>query len=391
MSLKYYRLLKKYETMNDKAQYQKSKIENIKNILFLIQKIIYFKNPFLNNKTKMKGGVNNDEETTNNEEETTNNEEETTNNEEETTNNEEETNNEELDNIILKKIRLVKDEFLKKNLIYRLMNKDGLIINNFIYSKKTGNKMICAHWDKLQQIENENDHDRKRHIVNDLIEIYTIDDNGFSYCKICGNKIYDVDHSLFSAYGYIPSDDIVEDFQNKIKFNFARLNEVDVNCATDDFFRLLKEKGQIEFNEKQIKRAKMSCDMLRNILKNIGLLIKMNDMLDIILDSLDLISSSRIINTYDMFKDKILSKYPDRKDIRPQYEHHVNFGIACIIGIRLLIAIQTKTPSYVFSQTKKCDFKSFNGDDGIKYMSCVLGKMNIGFPKKMNLCKEIIY
>ncbi len=284
------------------------------------------------------------------------------------------------DKTIMDKIDLITNLFIKKSLIYKLINKDGLQIGNFIYSKKSGKEIICSHWRQLQLIENQNDYVKKQKLINNLIEVYAQDDNGVDNCKVCGNFIYYAEADLFGAYGYIPEADLQEDFQHKKLIDYSKMRE-SISCQSTELFDLLNLERKL--TDVEIQFASKYCALLKTIVQRIGTLIKMEDVVDIILDVLGI-----KIDTFSKFKAKFEAKYPQRKDIKAQYEQFLNIRMSCIASVRLLIMFQTKIPQYKIGETV-CPFNGFEGENGINYFACILMKMKIGKVKEEELKRQI--
>ena len=99
--------------------------------------------------------------------------------------------------IILDKIRKVENAELRSYLIYKLIEQDGIIINDFIYSKKYSEKMLCSHYYLLTLSQNTADPIKQGELYQEMLSKFG--DDGYSAigsktCKICGSELNEVDY-----------------------------------------------------------------------------------------------------------------------------------------------------------------------------------------------------
>jgi hypothetical protein len=88
---------------------------------------------------------------------------------------------------------------------------------------------------------------------------------------------------------------------------------------------------------------------------------------------------------------KIEEKGEKDENGRFEYKKYVKIKKYSIIISRFLISVQTIIPSVVrSSKSTICSFYSFDGDEGISYMTCILNEMNLIFFKDKTKSNEII-
>jgi hypothetical protein len=294
---------------------------------------------------------------------------------------------------IIDKILQIKDDQLKRYLIFKIIDKDGILIDNFIYSKTFKCKIICGHWLFLKRIANLSHNNEIENMYTQLYSTYS--DGGdhstnFEICKYCGN--------ILGTRGY----DAVDGFNADGKIKNVRqkwdFNEYDVQYLTDstkinfykdiqtsDFKELLIAQGVDYAN---IKIATTIAEMIRNVSLKIGIMIRYDDYLHIILDC---ISNFIEFPSYDIFrhketvklrnkgvpKEKIIQLY-EKEHFKTLYKKNIRIKEVSIVASRLLLTIQTAIPDYTKNRTDiKCVFSTFDGEDGFDYMTCVVTEMKM--------------
>ena len=84
------------------------------------------------------------------------------------------------------------NDYFRNYVIYKLIENDGLLIDNQIYSKKYRYKTFCGHYYFQKKIEEESNLEIKLRLQEMMNAIY-IDgemvDNSYKTCKICGQNI----------------------------------------------------------------------------------------------------------------------------------------------------------------------------------------------------------
>ena len=290
---------------------------------------------------------------------------------------------------ILDKITNMDDTDHKNYLIFKIIEKDGLLIDNIIYSKTYKCKIICGHWLYLKKIVNLEGNDREQ-LINIMYGIYG--DSGKESddketCKYCGNMLghKDYDSVEFDKQGKLKNprqewntnDDEIKYITQQHIINYYR------DIGTEKFKSMLLEKG-IKYSD--IKIVEDIASIIKDMSMKIGIEFNSTDFLDCIMDSY-----SNIIElpSFEKFKIKELLKLKTKGVEKEQimkmdeYEYFKKLylkttklkKISFIAG-RILFAIQVSIPNYKRRRTMvKCIFNTFDGEDGFDYIACAIDSM----------------
>ncbi len=298
--------------------------------------------------------------------------------------------------ILLNLINNINNEDQKLHYIYSLIEKDGIVIDNNIYSKKYCRSMnICGHYYYLRSIDYSNNPNEKIKLYDEMYNKYS--DNGENInkihtCKNCGQNIGVIEYD--ETEGFADSGML-----KKSRENWSE-EKIDIDMSKIDVFEHLKLTDMDETYLKEILvKQGLSLDDINNaihvtnyVTKNLfpksGVLLQNQDVINIVIDSLQKIKS---IIPYSIYKLKEIKKLMDKgisKDriddfdskgkIRESYNVYHNIRKSGIISARFLISVQTCIPNYIkSSKTAICPFTSFDGIEGITYMSCILHEMGL--------------
>ncbi len=315
-------------------------------------------------------------------------------------------------------INSLSNDDLKKNYIYEVIDRDGLLIGKDIYSKKYKCKMnnICGHWTYLQKIERSTDINKRSILYDELLTVFGIKNKDVYNCTNCGDELmfaeFDEVEGFAASGAYILSRDVIIDDESAAR----KKDLIDIerfhDCGSTQFKELLLQKGFSIQQEGDILRL---CDFIINQLcRTTGVSITSNELIDIMKDSLQKIA---LIKGPSKFREEKLRKYRDidhlppyeiekkllkdqygLDDIDRQYEKYYKILYRCIIAARFLICIQTAIPSYIHTSTEsKCPFISFNGKEGIQYIACILDELKFvdfdgtEYKTKLNTLEEQLY
>jgi len=310
--------------------------------------------------------------------------------------------------ILINLIYSIKNYELRLNYIYDLIEKDGIIIDNHIYSKKYGKKIdICSHYYYFKKINYADNPDLKIQFINEMLNIYS--DNGeteknLHTCRICGeiltNNDYD-DTEGFSDSGMIKKSRevwIVEKVEKDIE-NIDLLNKFKISDFDDNKFKevLLNYGLAIDDIEDAIS---ISTFIVKNLYVKSGVELHNKTLINIIIDSMQKIKNILTYSIYRIKKIKQLQekgftkididKIDAKNTFKQDYERFFKIKRSSIIISRFLIGIQTSIPPPVRkSKTTICPFYSFDKDNGINYMACILEEMNIVLLKDKTKSLEI--
>ena len=290
-------------------------------------------------------------------------------------------------NKVIDKIIQEKNEGYKRYLLFKLIEQDGLLIDKTIYSKTFKCPIICGHWHYLRRIYNSDTEEQRELLHNEMCGIYG--DGGevsgdIEICKVCGNRL-----------GLKKYDDI-DGFDTEGKLKIARQEWVEDEVLTDkkdiNFYKIYTHEQFSKYIlNKGIKHSdtKIAMDIaiiIKNISMKIGIQFTHQDFLDIILDSFNIIIELPDYKKYRMkeilklktkgfSKEKII-KLDENKFFEKTYKKTHLLKKVGIISAKILIYIQIAIPNYKRRKTDiKCVFHTFDSDEGVKYMSCVIDEM----------------
>jgi hypothetical protein len=291
---------------------------------------------------------------------------------------------------IINRIYQEKDNNYKNYLLFKIIDKDGLLIDNYIYSKTYKCKILCGHWVYHKQIYNTNNFGERDKLTNTLYGLYgdagKFTDNKET-CKYCGNTLGDraLDSVEFNKQGKLSNprevwsneyDDINYMLKDK-RINYYK------DIGTDHFNKMMIDSGVKYSDLKIIEDISM---IIKDISTKIGIELRNDDFLNCILDSysniIDIIRYDKykireIINlkSKGIEKEKII-EMDESKYFKKMYKRmYITQKISYIIS-RILLAIQVAIPDYKRKKTIiKCVFDSYDGEEGFHYMACVVESM----------------
>jgi hypothetical protein len=303
--------------------------------------------------------------------------------------------------IIINKIRKVENAELRSYLIYKLIEQDGIIINDFIYSKKYSEKMLCAHYYLLTLSQNTADPVKQGELYQDMLSKFGDDGysvTGFKTCKICGSELNEVDYDESGGLNQLGERRIERDILEEREVDTemvmrAETLQVDeygkLNCRDPLFKKKILEFG---ISSDRLENAYKLCDTMNNIGDKIGTGFRVNDILTVIRDTLlnireinspirhKKIEILRLKEKRGLSLEKInqLEKRGYFRDVYKRYQMSYKNKLNMTLGSRILILLQTAIPEYIIGKIKvPCSFRGYEGSNGIEFMSCVLRKMGI--------------
>ncbi len=304
--------------------------------------------------------------------------------------------------VLIHKIYNLKDYDSQLNCIYNLIDKDGLLIGKDLYSKKYKRKIdssyICGHFVYKNRERKANSQEKKNAIIEEMVNLFG--DQGeasgdVQTCTNCGQiltKYKDDDVEGYTENGQqIRSRDVwSKDEEEELPQTLAELESYNVeirtlDCDSKEFRKVFLEKG---FKPDDIQQAKNVCIFLQNNLcSKTGVTLRQEDIVSIIIESLqkirnilnykDFVSKeAKILMSTKGFGPDMIKRMLEEGKFLKQYELYQSIQTASIIASRFLITIQTAVPNYQHSaKLSPCAFTSFEGLDGIQYISCLLIEM----------------
>ena len=302
--------------------------------------------------------------------------------------------NDELD-LLIKSIYNIRNYDTRLNYIYTLIEKDCLIIDKHLYSKKFKKKIdICSHYYYFRKINYANSPDEKVKLISELLDLYG--DNGESdkninTCKICGeileNKEYD-DTEGFSASGMIiKSREIWEVEDNKNKDEIDLYKFIESSELEETVFKEILLKYGISIDDAD-ESVNIGIFIVKNLYSKTGITLPNIELINVIIDSLQKI---KLIKPYYVHKLMQIKKLEEKgftkamieemnmkNKFKVDYDRYLKLKKSSIISARFLISVQTLLPPPIrSSKTSVCVFNSFDGNDGLTYISCVIEEMKL--------------
>ncbi len=286
---------------------------------------------------------------------------------------------------------------LQKNIIYELIDKDGILIGKDVYSKKFKCKMVCGHYHYENRIFKSTNVDKRDVIYNDLVSVFgdagDADSKAYT-CTNCGQELLLLDFDEIEGYSssgaYILSRSVLEkDEMEEVKTDDEKMYYVD--CDDIDFEQMLLKEG---FTLDQSGRMSRYCDfVINNLCKKTGVKITVHNLVDILRDSINAIHK---IRSKEYFKESQIQKYMEDKmprqfieslkikdesgkdELDKMYEKYRELNVRCIITARFLICVQTTIPIYERNSAGAIGgFISFDGEDGFNYLSNILENLRV--------------
>jgi hypothetical protein len=310
--------------------------------------------------------------------------------------------------ILVSKIRKLDNILSGDDYFYQLIDKDGLLVDKDIYSKKYKHKFsFCGHYYYKKKIfYSSNDEERHKYIQ---IMIGKFSDAGESegdqhICNHCGETLLNADydevegHAESGAY-IISRDNWVpeESFElDKMDLETYLEKSISLDCNDDKFKDLLIKNGL------HIDSLGIAIDICNYVSKTlypkIDIQLPNGDFIQIILDSIQKINTIISLKQYKINKINIYKKQgitekkikimEEKKMFEEQYKKFYEIQKQCIICSRLFISIQTIIPN--LKSTKK--IVQFNETEGIDFFAELLKNLNakllVNTENVLNMYKE---
>ena len=296
---------------------------------------------------------------------------------------------------------------------FNFIEKDGLVIDNVIYSKKYKTKTkLCGHYYYLKKIFYCDNADTRQKYIRLLISKFSDkgeDQLNNHICKICGEVL--IGNDFDETEGFAKSGAILksredwsssdwkrfEDYSDENLEKFLENTEY-LNCENKSFKQILLNSG---LNINDIDNALSICNFITiNLYSKLGIVIPSGNLINIIIDSCQKIN---LTIPFAIYKNREIKKLKDKgislkkidimsekKIFESGFEKFKEIKKQCIISARILITIQTIIPSLVIKKkSTSCQFFSFSDKDGIEYLACILQELNNDTPKEQLKLFEI--
>ena len=298
--------------------------------------------------------------------------------------------------LLLKLINNIKNESERLHYIFSLIDLDGIIINNNIYSKRYNVSMnICGHYYYLKKINYANSPDEKEILLSDMYNIYSDDgysENAIHTCKYCGQNMgvieYD-DTEGFADSGMLKrSREVFQIEKDNIELDKIDIFEhLKITDLDETYLKDVLIKYGLSIDDVDI--AIEICQFItNNLFSKSGIILPNQEVINIIIDTMQKLKS---IIPYSIYKMKEIKKLENKGisknriddfemkgKIKESYNSYYNIRKNCIISSRFLISVQTIIPIPIRSSKNTiCPFNSFDDNEGLIYISCILQEMGM--------------
>ncbi len=296
--------------------------------------------------------------------------------------------------ILIQKISRIQNDDLKRSFIYNIIDRDGILIDRDIYSKKFQKKIMCGHWMYLKRINSANEVNNRYKLWDELMSAFgdgaQVDHNMIS-CTNCGGDIHIVEYDEtegFAESGQLKmSREIMLMDEKAEKEGYKTDIDKILDCGESSFKDILMDKGGLSIDDTD-NAIKLCNFIMKDLTSKTGVKIYSNELIQIIVDSLEKIKNIYPYSVFEEisirqlkdkgFTDKKIMAKKEAGDFLRQYQLHLVLSRASIIASRFLITVQTMIPPPKRSSIGTIGtFKSFDGEDGVQYMSSVLFEMKI--------------
>jgi hypothetical protein len=295
---------------------------------------------------------------------------------------------------------------LIESLFYEMIDKDGLLINMDLYSKKYNCKYkFCGHYYYFKKISYSNNANEREKYIQLLLSKFSDDgeaEKNNLICKNCGEYLMNNDYDEtegFSSSGFIlrSRDEWTNEDWKLLKDEYS-IKDIStiisstkiLDCTDEEFKRLLLNGG---LDNNNINEALEICTFItKNLYSKLGIILPNGDLITTIIESIQKISNIYPYSFWKSLEIKKLEKTISRSRIEQMDEKgifktkYIQFREImkhCIILSRLLITIQTIIPILTLQKrTSYCQFINFEGNNGIEFMSCILQELNNDTPKE---------
>jgi len=260
---------------------------------------------------------------------------------------------------------------------------------------------ICAHYNDLKKIYYADGPDEKVKLTDLMLTKYSDygqDEKNNHICNACGQILLknDYDESEgFASTGALKISREVWVDEPKIKINAVNQEVFDDNSLKIFLLNYGLSYDNIE------EALSIYNFIVKNLFSKSGVKLSNRETINIIVESIQKIKN---IPPYAFYKNKEIKKLQEKGfskiDIEKQdlkgifdsgYKRYLKIKKSSIIVSRFLISVQTNIPTLIrTSKLTICPFYTFNGDEGISYMACILNEMKIVILKEEKQTFEIL-
>lgn len=292
---------------------------------------------------------------------------------------------------ILNAISKIKNPRSRRQLMYQLLEKDGIMIGNIVYSKKYQGYLMCGHYVYMRKEDYTNDNGIKEIMRQKLLTKFGDEgmaESGDQNCKICGAYLniakYDECPGFDSEGNPLYVREIwVEENKSELLEKIRQTEKI--ACRSQQYKEDLIKKG---FNIDQVIDGIKFCEILQTLNLKTGINLLKNNFMSIIIDTLE---QFVILPKYSSFVKSLRLAYKAKGSSDKKIAELISLGIFeqlyrkfiiskrySLISARFLIEVQTAVPPYTKKiTTTGCTFISWEKKYGVEYIACILKEMKV--------------
>jgi len=296
--------------------------------------------------------------------------------------------------------------FNKKQLIYNIIQLDGIIIDNYIYSILYEKPFICGHWYYLMMIDNSNTVEERQEWVTKFLSIFGDDgesSKGEETCIICGSFL---DRTQLVESMYIDQwgnplkirEVYEEEIRRLVYLHSQQLSiydtiSIDVKkCESNEFIDFLNKRKITD--KEDIRKAKLACNIINGMSTKMDINIATRHFIELIIVCVRESKKIATFNAYleEKIKDiKIKRNLSEERALRltesskfmnkviKSYYGYFTARYGTLVLAHLLWYLRTSIPQYIpgNNSTTSCSFFGFNDSNGFDYLVCIIVQTKI--------------
>ena len=306
---------------------------------------------------------------------------------------------------IIRQVNKLESYSNKKQLLYSIIQLDGIIVNNYIYSIFYGKPLICGHWYYLLMIDNSDTEIERNKWSTLLLSIYGDDgtsNKGEETCVICGSfldKSNLVETTYMNEWGIpIKIEEVYEDKESAIFYKHSLpvdprdiITENIKKFDSDEFKTILTKNRIIEKSD--IDKTVSACKLIVAIMSKIDINIPPRHFIELVIQCFK--ESKKIPSFETYYNEKIKEISIQRKlsanraknleqnqkitdKIQISYIEYFMVRYGTLVLAHLLWYLRTSIPQYIPGNLiTSCSFFGFDGDNGFDYFICAIVEMKI--------------
>ena len=294
----------------------------------------------------------------------------------------------------------------KKQLLYTIIQLDGIIVDKYIYSIFYGKPLICGHWYYLMLIDNSDTETERQKWVTEFLSIYGDSGDasrGEENCIICGSfldRTSLVESMFIDQWGNpLKIREAYEEERRRTTYlHSLPLNTYDTiavgvkNCNGDEFKNTLKRRKIVD--KEEIKKAKLACELIDGMSSKMDINIASRHFIELVIVC---VRESKKIAGFEAYLSekikelRIKKKLSENKALRlsesskfinkvlKSYYGYFMVRYGTLILAHLLWYLRTSIPQYIpgNNATTSCSFFGFDEDNGFDYFMCIVVQMKV--------------